>query len=332
MRHTPLLAAAFASLAGGLLASCQSTPPTAQSKAMDAVNTVSQDRQVWQQLLSDNAKIYRRVVHRQEGDLGVVEATTESDDPKVAARIVEHAQAMHNRMVAGATVRVWDPVFKDLFLNHDKVTLEVTPTSKGVKIVESSRDPQTIALLRSHAMGVSDFIRHGHQSATRETPRLPIDAPLPPPEVAIGGVPHRFLLAQPDAAQLASLKSQGVSKVVNFRKPGEPGTYDEAAVASADKLGYCNIPYREPAELTDAVLNEARAQFKEAETSGAALALHCRTGNRVGPGWAMYLALDKGVPVDAAIASAKAVGMTEPQYETITRAAIARELANPQKP
>jgi protein tyrosine phosphatase (PTP) superfamily phosphohydrolase (DUF442 family) len=292
---------------------------------MAKVNTVAEDRDVWQQLLTDHAKIYRTVVHRQDGDRGIVEARTESDDPVVAARIKHHAVAMQNRMKAGAQVRVWDEVFEELFKRHDLVTLELTMTEKGVTIVESSTDPETIALLRSHAMGVSDFIREGHEAGARATPRLPVGAPLPPNEVAIGGVAHRFLLAQPDAAQLAFLKDSGVDAVVNFRKPNEPGVYDEAAAAQTLALTYCAIPYKDPNELSIDVLTASRAQFQAAEANGTSLALHCRTGNRVGPGWAMFLALDRGMPVEDAIASAKAIGMVDPLYESIVREAIRRE-------
>ncbi len=293
----------------------------------DTVHTVARDRNVWQELLSDHNKIYRKLVHRQEGDLGIVETTTESDDPAVAAKIIDHAKSMQTRMREGAQVRVWDPVFRDLFERHQNVKLEVTPTNKGVKIVESSSDPETIALMRSHAMGVSEFVRHGHRIGQMETPRLAVGAPLPLSEVAIGGVPHKFLLSQPDANQLAMLKAQGVSKVVNFRKPNEPGTFDENAASESQGMSYCAIPYKEATELTDDVLNQARGQYQVAEREGTALALHCRTGNRVGPGWAMYLALDKGMPVNDAIASAKAVGMVDPLYESMTRDAIRRDLA-----
>ena len=309
-------------------ASSPAAPPSSRATdPMDAVNTVAHDRAVWQQLLSDHGRIRRVVVHRNENGLGIVEATTESDDPAVAARIIEHAKAMQARMVAGARVRVWDPVFAELFARHDKATLEVTVTPQGVRIVESSRDPETIALLRSHAMGLSDFVREGHEAGGRETPRLAVDAPLPPPEVAIGGVPHRFLLSQPDAAQLGLLRHLGVDTVVNFRTPAEQGTSDEQAESQALGMQYCGIPYRQASQLTDAVLDEARAQLRAAATAGTTLALHCRTGNRVGPGWAAYLALDRGSSVEAAIASAKAVGMVDPPYESVTRDYIRRQRA-----
>lgn len=303
-------------------------PATANAIAEEPpVGSRARDRGVWIQLLSDHGKIRRTVIHREEGDRGIVEAVTESDDPAVASRIIDHALAMQVRMKSGARVRAWDPVFRDLFDRHDMVEIEVTPTEKGVRIVESSRDPEAIALLRAHAIGVSDFVRHGHEAGGRETARFSVGAPLPPPEVAIGGVSHRFLLSQPSEAQLAVLKAEGVGRVVNFRKADEPGTYDEAAVAASLGLGYAGMPFKDAAELTDALLAESREAFRAAEQGGAVLALHCRTGNRVGPGWAMHRALDKGDSLEDAIAAAKAVGLVDPLYESITRDAIRRAKA-----
>ena len=175
---------------------------------MRNVRLVSEDRAVWMQLLRNHDKIRRTLIHREEGDLGIVEAITESDEPAIAALIIDHARSMQMRMKAGARVRIWDPVFRELFDRHELVELEVVVTEKGVRIVESSRDPETIALLRSHAMGVSDFVREGPEANRRETVRLPVGAPLPPSEVAIGGVPHRFLLAQPSAEQLLAAREE----------------------------------------------------------------------------------------------------------------------------
>lgn len=175
------------------LGGCASKPAETTKASEDPlarVNTVARDRSVWQRLLSDHTKIRRTVAHRQEGELGIVEATTESDDPEIAALIIDHAEAMKERMIAGAPVRIWDPVFEELFKRHDKITIELQRTTKGVKIVESSRDPETIALMRSHAMGVSEFIREGPAASGRETPRLPVGAPLPQAE-RVGSAPTK---------------------------------------------------------------------------------------------------------------------------------------------
>lgn len=310
-------------------------PAVAQDDAApsDAPKTNSRayDRGVWQQLLADHTSIHRVVRHREENGVGIVEAVTESSDPDVAARIIDHARSMKARMETGEHVRMWDPVFKELFANHDKVKLDVTPTEKGVKIVESSDDPATVALLRSHAMGVSDFVRAGHASGRRETARLNVGDPLPPDEVAIGGMPHRFLLSQPTAEQIKLLQSQGVGRFLNFRKPQEHETYDEAGAVAEAGAEYCNIPYVGAKELTDEVLAAARLEFANAEAGGIVLAAHCRTGNRVGPGLAAYLALDGGMEIEPAISIAKAVGMSDPAMERTTRDYITRTIESTPK-
>lgn len=305
-----------------------SQTPASKAPASDpypGVNSVAKDRDGWQQLLSDHAAIRRTLLHSEKDGRGIVEATTESDDPIVAARIIEHAKAMQARMKVGAQVRFWDPVFAELFKKHGAVTIDVTPTDKGVKIVESSADPQAVALLRSHAMGVSEFVREGHKAAPRQTPKFKAGDPLPAPELAIGGVPHRFILTQPDAGQLAGLKSAGVDVVINFRKPAEHPDYNEQAAATGTGMTYCNLPYAGAAEVTDELLDSARAAIKAADEKGDTAALHCRTGNRVGPGWAAYRALDKGIPVEQAIAEAKAMQMVDPLMESKTRDYIRRK-------
>ena len=305
-----------------------SQTPASKTPANDpypGVNTVAKDRDGWQQLLSDHAAIRRTLVHSEKDGRGIVEATTESDDPVVAAKIIEHAKAMQARMKVGAQVRFWDPVFAELFKKHGAVTIDVTPTDKGVKIVESSADPEAVALLRSHAMGVSEFVREGHKAAPRETARFKVGDPLPAPELAIGGVPHRFILTQPDAGQLAGLKSAGVDVVINFRKPAEHPEYNEQGAATSGGMTYCNLPYAGAAEVTDELLDSARAAIKAADEKGDTAALHCRTGNRIGPGWAAYRALDKGIPVEQAIAEAKAMQMVDPLMESKTRDYIRRK-------
>lgn len=284
------------------------------------VNTVAKDRDMWMQLLSDHTKIYRTVVYTPTG----VEATTQSDDPVVAARIIEHAHAMKARMDTGAVVRIWDPVFADLFKNYAKVTLSVTTIEKGVKVVESSDDPETTSLLWSHAAGVSEFIRHGRPINGRETPRIKAGSTPPTAEVALGGIKHRFLLTQPDAAQVAQLPAYGVNTIINYRTPGEHPTYDEAAAAASAGLTYSNLPYKGAAELSDDFFSKARASIGEVEAKGQSAALHCRTGNRVGPGWAAYRAIDQGIPVEQAIKEAKEVGMRDAGLEAAARAYIAR--------
>lgn len=277
------------------------------------VNTVDHDRDVWMELLDAHASIRRTVWHNQT----MVGAVTESDDPKVSAKIKEHTMAMQTRMKAGASVRNWDPVFAEMFEKHGAMKLEVVETEKGVRITETSDDPEALALLRSHAMGVSEFIREGGEASSRETKRIRVGDPLPPTEVSIGGVRHRLLLVQPSGEQLAQLKAEGATGVVNFRKPAEHEGYDEAQAATDAGMAYSCVAYVGATELTDEVIDRSRAAIRDADQRGEIVVLHCCTGARVGPGWAAYRALDAGVPVERAIDEARALQMTD-------RAMIAR--------
>ena len=90
-----------------------------------------------------------------------------------ATLIKDHTLAMKDRVESGARVRTWDPVFRELFDGHAKVKLEVVLTEKGVSIVETSDDPETLRLLKSHSAGVADMVREGGRaSAARDGSRL----------------------------------------------------------------------------------------------------------------------------------------------------------------
>lgn len=326
---TPALLSLLAALAGcstkspdveqaGLREQPSSTPAASDSSPADpyaAVNTVAKDRETWQGLLRDHAAIRRTIVHTPSG----VEALTESDDPAVAAKIIEHARAMQVRMKAGAPVRIWDNVFAELFKHHGEVKIDVSVTANGVRIIESSSDPEALALLRSHAMGVSEFVRQGQSASPRQTARFKVGDPLPAPELAIGGVPHRILLSQPDAAQLAALRTAGVGSVLNFRIEYETPDFDERAAVEAAGMTYERLGYRDATALSDRVFDAGRAALARADQGRVALAIHCRTGNRVGPVWAAYRVLNQGVPIDRAIDEAKAMQMIDPRLEARTR-------------
>jgi hypothetical protein len=128
--------------------------------------TLGYDRDVWQTLLYHHSKIRREVKRLPNG----LAAVTESDDPAVAMLIKDHALAMKDRIGKGRRVRTWDPVFRELFDRHDKVRLEVELTAKGVSIVETTDDPETLRLLRSHSAGVTEMVIEGNKASQRETP------------------------------------------------------------------------------------------------------------------------------------------------------------------
>ena len=314
---------------GGLEAPAADGASSTAADPYPGINPLAQDRAGWQQLLTDHAAIRRTVHHREEAGVAIVEAVTESSDPTVAAAIREHARAMQARMKVGGRVRVWDPVFREMFLHYRDISIDVAETPDGVRIVERSSNAEAISLMRSHAAGVSEFVREGHEAGGRETPRIPVDAPMPPDEVSIGGQPFRFLLVPPDAEQLAMLKSQGAGMILDFSEASERPGFNEGAAARQAGLGYCNLPYREPPELTDGTLDQAREALRNARAEKRVLVLHCADGSRTAPVWAAYRVLDQGVPLEVALGEARALRMQDPRFEIVIREYVGRRAPPP---
>lgn len=315
-----------------VLAGCASRPVAPASPAAPDpypnVNSVAVDRDMWQQLIANNHKLRRTVTFTPTG----VEATTESDDPAMIALIQKHAHAMHERMKVGAHVRVWDQVFADLFERYQNVTLTVTDTPNGVSLVENATDTETTALLWSHAAGVNEFVRHGGVAGGAQTHRIAYSAVPPTAEVALGGVPHRFLKGQPSADELGTYQSRGHSCVVNFRPPSETPDVDEASQVTSAGLAYSNLPYALPEELTDQLLDDARAALRNASQSKQSFVLHCRSGNRVGATWIAYRTLDEGKPLEQAVSEAKLLGLRNEQFELRVREYVAARATTAAKP
>jgi uncharacterized protein (TIGR01244 family) len=298
-------------LGAGLLHANQDSGRAPQ--APTTPNSVAYDRSVWVDLLRSHETLLRTVTHTENG----IEATTESLDPAVAAKLIDHTQAMKVRIESGARVRVWDDVFADLFERYDGITIDVEVTERGVRISESASDPEAVALLRSHAMGVSDFVREGFEASRRQTRQVGVGDAVPAPELAVGGVPHHIVLTQPDGEQLRALKDAGVDTVINLRKHDEHPEYDEAAAAAEAGIAYINHPYNGAGELTPELIETVRKTLREQSEAGKKVAIHCRTGNRVAPIWMAYRVIDQGVALDRAIAEAEAMQLTTPEYRLI---------------
>jgi NAD(P)-dependent dehydrogenase (short-subunit alcohol dehydrogenase family) len=153
MKHA-MKHAAFALTA--LLAAC-TTPPAGTRVSDAAPGTVAYDRDVFQTLLG-NHDLIRREFREVDGG---IESVTESDNAEVAALIQDHVAAMKVRVEHSRAIRVWDPMFREIFANADKIRFEYENTPKGVKVREVSDDPYVARLIQAHAKVVSGFVARG---------------------------------------------------------------------------------------------------------------------------------------------------------------------------
>lgn len=126
----------------------------------------AEDRAVFHFLLQNHTKIDRQVTELPDGVMTV----TESDDPKIAAKIKEHVHWMKDRIEKTNPIRRRDPLFNELFKHTDKITMESEETDRGVRVKETSDDPYVAKLIKAHAETVSAFVAHGFAEAMKNHP------------------------------------------------------------------------------------------------------------------------------------------------------------------
>ena len=126
-------------------------------------NRHAADREVFQYLLKNHTRIKRQVKELENG----VETTTESDDPRVTAKIKEHVKWMTWRIEKVNPIRMRDPLFAELFRHAKQIKMRHEETEKGVKVTETSEDPYVAELIQAHAKVVSRFVEHGFEEARK---------------------------------------------------------------------------------------------------------------------------------------------------------------------
>jgi len=127
---------------------------------------MSEARDTFHALLSDHEKI-RRVVEDIEGG---VATTTVSDDPEVTALLRKHVRQMKGRVENGEGLRHWDPLFVEIFKHHEEIAMTIEDVPGGVKVKETSKNPEVAKLIRAHAKTVSEFTARGFDRAHEASP------------------------------------------------------------------------------------------------------------------------------------------------------------------
>ncbi|HWM49341.1 MAG TPA: hypothetical protein VNR11_20770 [Xanthobacteraceae bacterium] len=110
-------------------------------------------------MLVNHDLIKRTVTNLPDG----IRTVTESDDPEMAATIASHVAGMGERVKEGRDpdLPIQSPTLKIIFRNKDKIKTTYESTPKGVVVIQTSDDPETVAALQKHAGEVSDLARRG---------------------------------------------------------------------------------------------------------------------------------------------------------------------------
>jgi hypothetical protein len=114
--------------------------------------------------LFDRHTELRRTVEAIDG--GVL-TTTESDAPDLIALLQAHVSSMYTHLSQHAEVTCMSSSLPTLFSNSTGYQRDLTFTSKGVVVTETSSDPRIASAIREHAQEVSGFVRDGMPAMMR---------------------------------------------------------------------------------------------------------------------------------------------------------------------
>jgi uncharacterized protein (TIGR01244 family) len=124
---------------------------------------------------------------------------------------------------------------------------------------------------------------------------------------------------QPTLAQLAELKAQGITTVINLRTAGENGFDAPAEEAEVKKLGmkYVHIPVSNQAGPKDEQADEFLKVTDDAKNRP--VFIHCGSANRVGAFFMIRRVLRDGLAFDAAKTEATKIGLRSAQLEEFAK-------------
>lgn len=132
-----------------------------------------------------------------------------------------------------------------------------------------------------------------------------------------------FASGQPAPGQWTSIRTQGITTVINLRPDAEMAGRDEAAEVAAAGMAYRQLDIGGSEDITGE--NAARIQAWIDEAPGAVL-LHCASGNRVGALLAV-IAARNGTPPAEALELGRSAGLTS--LEPAVRAVIGPATTDP---
>lgn len=110
-----------------------------------------------------------------------------------------------------------------------------------------------------------------------------------------------------DAEKVAALAAAGVEQVINLQ-PDDELEFDEETVVLAAGMGYSQLPIKDAKDLKQ--LNMLEFDKVLRAHHGKKIAMHCRTGNRVGAAVALRAGWLRGRKMDTAMARGEASGLT----------------------
>ena len=114
------------------------------------------------QLFQKHNEIKRLVENIPNGIITV----TESDNEELRSSIVDHVTMMVTRLQEekNPQVIIQSPTLHEIFKYYDEIETEIELTEKGISVIQTSENPEVVALLQQHALEISDMVDRGMQA------------------------------------------------------------------------------------------------------------------------------------------------------------------------
>ena len=125
-------------------------------------DTTDQEVNDLKEIFRSHKGISRRVTNVQNG----IVTTTEAEDETLREAIVSHVSMMVTRLQEGRNpeVIIQSPTLDALFDFYDEIETEIEMTESGVKVIQTSSNPEVVRLLQTHAAEVSDMADRGMEA------------------------------------------------------------------------------------------------------------------------------------------------------------------------
>jgi len=129
---------------------------------LNGIDTTEVEVDDLKRIFRNHTKIERRVENLANG----IRTVTETGDETLRESIVNHVALMVTRLEEDRNpqVMIQSPTLDRLFAFYDEVETEIELTDRGVAVLQTSANPEVVALLQKHAGEVSDMAERGMQA------------------------------------------------------------------------------------------------------------------------------------------------------------------------
>jgi hypothetical protein len=117
------------------------------------------DAQTIHQLFSNHTQIRRTVTEIPNG----IRSVTESDNPAVTALIQSHVSQMYEKVNSKRSIPMigMSSTLPTMLRSANQYQRQLHETAKGIEVIETSNDPNLVAVIREHAQEVTRFVEQG---------------------------------------------------------------------------------------------------------------------------------------------------------------------------